>query len=136
MAASSAKASAFARGSAARPVLPPRIRASRPASAARLAPKAKYGQENQYFDLDDLENTLGSWDMYGQEDEKRYPALQAEFFERAGTSLTRREALRAVLFLGGGASILVWGAKGSKDVTLPIQKGPKRGGEKGPRGKI
>jgi hypothetical protein len=41
--------------------------------------------------------------------------------------------------LGGAAgvlSILTWGAKGSKDVKLPITVGPLGGGEKGPRGKI
>ena len=38
--------------------------------------------------------------------------------------------------VGGAASILLWGAKGSKDVALPITQGPKKGGEKGPRGKI
>lgn len=42
--------------------------------------------------------------------------------------------------VGGNAagilSILTWGAKGSKDVALPITVGPKGGGEKGPRGKI
>jgi hypothetical protein len=38
--------------------------------------------------------------------------------------------------VGGAGSILLWGAKGSKDVALPIQQGPKKGGEKGPRGKI
>ena len=37
---------------------------------------------------------------------------------------------------GGAASILLWGAKGSKDVALPITQGPKKGGEKGPRGRL
>ena len=37
---------------------------------------------------------------------------------------------------GGAASILLWGAKGTKDVALPITVGPKKGGEKGPRGKL
>lgn len=52
-------------------------------------------------------------------------------------------ALLACLLLrgvcGGAAgllSILTWGAKGSKDVALPITVGPLGGGEKGPRGKI
>ena len=31
----------------------------------------------QFFDLNDLENTIGSWDMYGQEDKNRYNSLQA-----------------------------------------------------------
>ena len=136
MALSSAKVSTFARGTVVKTAPLQRVRGSHHRSAPRVVPKAKYGQENQYFDLNDLENTLGSWDMYGEEDEKRYPGLQNEFFERAGSSLTRREALRAVLFLGGGASIVLWGAVGAKDVSLPINKGPKTSGEKGPRGKI
>ncbi|CAL8464043.1 g3578 [Coccomyxa elongata] len=98
--------------------------------------QAKYGSDSEYFDLDDLEDTTGSWELYGQEDEKRYPSLQAEFFNRAAAPLTRRESLLAFTFVGGAASILLWGAKGSKDVALPIQQGPKKGGEKGPRGKI
>lgn len=43
----------------------------------------------------DLENTAGSWDLYGQQDERRYPGLQAEFFERAAGPLTRRESVYA-----------------------------------------
>eukprot|EP00951_Prasinocladus_malaysianus_P008598 scaffold62491_cov39-Prasinocladus_malaysianus.AAC.1 len=34
----------------------------------------------------------------------------------------------------GGASILVWGAKGSKDASLPINKGPSKPADVGPRG--
>lgn len=130
--------------------------------------------------VQDLEDTTGSWELYGQEDEKRYPSLQAEFFNRAAAPLTRRESLLAFTFVGahlprladagglillltspdvwhrrsvcgqcistadchhvmpagGTASLLLWGAKGTKDVALPIQQGPKKGGEKGPRGKI
>ncbi|CAK0786231.1 hypothetical protein CVIRNUC_009444 [Coccomyxa viridis] len=97
---------------------------------------AKYGSDSEYFDLDDLEDTTGSWELYGQEDEKRYPSMQAEFFNRAAAPLTRRESILAFTFVGGAASILLWGAKGSKDVALPITQGPKKGGEKGPRGKI
>jgi hypothetical protein len=29
----------------------------------RVAVQAKYGEESRFFDLKDLENTLGSWDM-------------------------------------------------------------------------
>jgi hypothetical protein len=49
--------------------------------------------------MQDLENTTGSWEMYGQDSDKRYPTLQNEFFERAGDALSRREALRGVLAL-------------------------------------
>ena len=48
----------------------------------------------------DLENTVGSWDMYGVEESKRYPGLQAEFFERAAAPLTRRESI--VSFIAAG----------------------------------
>lgn len=48
----------------------------------------------------DLENTVGAWDMYGQEDSKRYPDMQNEFFERAAGSLASRTAMMRFLFLG------------------------------------
>lgn len=47
----------------------------------------------------DLENTTGSWDMYGQEDKKRYPDLQNKFFSQSAEFLTRREALRGFIAL-------------------------------------
>jgi len=84
--------------------------------------------------MQDLENTIGSWDMYGQEDKSRYNSLQSEFFERAAGGLTRREYLQGLVALGG-VGILVWGAKGSKALDLPITKGPQKSGEAGPRGK-
>eukprot|EP01024_Parvocaulis_polyphysoides_P051218 TRINITY_DN5032_c1_g1_i7.p2 TRINITY_DN5032_c1_g1~~TRINITY_DN5032_c1_g1_i7.p2 ORF type:complete len:130 (+),score=23.65 TRINITY_DN5032_c1_g1_i7:253-642(+) len=95
---------------------------------------AKYGEEGKYFDLKDMENTVGSWDMYGQEDPKRYPSLQADFFERAGSTLARREAVFGFLAISGAAALLVWGGKGSKDAELPIIKGPQTSGETGKGG--
>ncbi len=50
--------------------------------------------------MQDLENTTGSWDMYGQDSDKRYPGVQNEFFTRAGDVLKRREALRGFVALG------------------------------------
>jgi photosystem I subunit VI len=50
--------------------------------------------------LQDLENTVGSWEMYGVEDSKRYPDIQSEFFERAAGPLTRRESVFSFLALG------------------------------------
>lgn len=85
--------------------------------------------------LQDIDNTIGSWDMYGQEDKARYNGLQSEFFERAAGGLTRREYLQGLAALGG-AAILVWGAKGSKLVNLPITKGPQKPSEPGPRGRL
>ena len=49
--------------------------------------------------LQDLENTTGSWDMYGVDEKKRYPALQETFFMNATDILTRREALRGFVAL-------------------------------------
>ncbi len=55
--------------------------------------------------LQDLENTVGSWDMYGQDAKARYNGLQSEFFERAAGGLTRREYLLAVVGLGEWAEM-------------------------------
>lgn len=45
--------------------------------------------------LQDLENTIGSWELYGHEEKARYPSIQGEFFQRAAAGLTRREYLLA-----------------------------------------
>jgi hypothetical protein len=37
--------------------------------------------------------------MYGQDDAKRYPSMQNEFFNNAGDILKRREALRGFVAL-------------------------------------
>ena len=63
-------------------------------------PQAKYGDESVYFDLNDVENTAGAWDMYGVDSSKRYPDQQAEFFERAANGLARREAMLGFLAIG------------------------------------
>merc|ERR1711904_638826 len=86
--------------------------------------QAKYGDDGKYFDLDDIENTAGSWDMYGLDEGVKHPVSQAEFFERATFGLQRREALLGFIALGGGSSLLVWGGLGSKQAGLPITKGP------------
>ena len=74
--------------------------------------------------MQDLENTSGSWDMYGLEEGVKYPVSQEEFFKRASFGLARREALLGFIALGGGGAILTWGLKGSADAELPITKGP------------
>jgi photosystem I subunit VI len=83
-----------------------------------------------------MSNTTGAWDMYGQDSDRRYPALQAEFFNRAGAALSRREALLGFVSLSGIGAVLVWGAKGSKDANLPITKGPQTSGENGKGGSV
>ncbi|KAK3289753.1 hypothetical protein CYMTET_2820 [Cymbomonas tetramitiformis] len=131
MTASACSSSAFLSGTKVAGKAPKR--ASKP---CRAAPIAKYGDESVYFDLDDLEATAGNWDMYGVDSTKRYPDQQSEFFERAAEPLNRREAMLAFLAIGGTGSILVWGAKGSKDGLLPITKGPQEPSPLGPRGKL
>jgi len=84
----------------------------------------------------DLENTAGSWDMYGQADGARYPGLQAEFFERAAAPVVRREALLGLLGLAFPSAVVAWGIKGAKDVKLPITVGPQKPAALGPRDKL
>jgi photosystem I subunit 6 len=74
--------------------------------------------------------------MYGQKDDKRYPGMQAKFFENAAAGLSRREAMLGFLVGTGGGSILLWGGKGSEISALPITKGPSKPADVGPRGKI
>ena len=40
------------------------------------APRAKYGDESVYFDLKDLGNTTGAWDLYGSDSLSPYNGLQ------------------------------------------------------------
>merc|ERR1711916_332870 len=68
----------------------------------RTVTSAKYGEEGKYFDLNDIENTSGSWVMYGLEEGVKYPVSQEEFFKRASFGLARREALLGFIALGGG----------------------------------
>lgn len=98
--------------------------------------QAKYGKDSVYLDLDDMDSTTGNWDMYGMDDQKRYPEPQAAFFDRAADGLSRREAMYAFLGVFGGAGIVTWGALGSKQAKLPITVGPQEPPAKGPGGKI
>merc|ERR1711904_274185 len=97
---------------------------------------SKYGDEAIYFDLDDMANTIGNWDLYGQDDSKRYPSLQADFFNRAGQALNRRAAMLAFCTISGSIAIVGWGLKGSKDAKLPITTGPQKTPQVGPRGRL
>jgi len=74
--------------------------------------------------------------MYGVTDERRYPGLQAEFFQRAAAPVARREAILAFLGLAGPVGIVAWGAKGAAVVKLPITLGPQKPAALGPRDKI
>jgi hypothetical protein len=74
--------------------------------------------------------------MYGVSDERRYPGLQAEFFERAAAPIARREAILAFLGLAGPAGVVLWGAKGAAGVKLPITVGPQAPPTLGPRDRL
>ncbi|CAG9465221.1 unnamed protein product [Pedinophyceae sp. YPF-701] len=111
----------------------PRARAQ---ARASVRVQAKYGENGKYFDSNDIENTVGAWDMYGKEDSQRYNDLQSKFFTQASTGLSRRESMLAFVTMFGTGSLLLWGAKGAKDAELPITKGPQKPAAKGPRGKI
>lgn len=104
-------------------------KAQRPRVAARRSVQvnAKYGESSKYFDLQDLENTTASWDLYGVDDPKRYPELQSKFFKQAADIISRREALNAFVAAAGFGAIVAFGYKGSKDADLPIVNGPREG---------
>merc|ERR1711988_705482 len=122
----------------------------RPTRAKAVRPSAKYGDESVYFDLDDLENTAGSWAMYGDDADagRRYPDAQNEFFERANEPFSRRESMLSFLAAGGCGSLLVWGGKATRDIcggekglktcqgSLAIMNGPQQTPPLGPRGKL
>jgi hypothetical protein len=39
---------------------------------------AKYGEKSVYFDLGDISNTTGKWDLYGNDEPNRYNGLQVD----------------------------------------------------------
>jgi hypothetical protein len=40
---------------------------------------AKYGDKSVYFDLEDIGNTTGQWDLYGSDAPSPYNPLQVRF---------------------------------------------------------
>ena len=58
-----------------------------------------------WLNAQDLEDTTGSWELYGTDDNRRYPSLQNEFFERAAAPLTRRESALAFIFTSACAGL-------------------------------
>ncbi|XP_039121484.1 photosystem I reaction center subunit VI, chloroplastic-like [Dioscorea cayenensis subsp. rotundata] len=96
---------------------------------------AKYGEKSVYFDLDDIGNTTGQWDVYGSDAPSPYNPLQSKFFETFAAPFTKRGLLLKFLILGGGFTIGYFGATVSGDI-LPIKKGPQLPPQPGPRGKI
>ena len=105
-------------------------------SRARAAPVvAKYGEKSIYFDLEDLGNTTGQWDLYGSDAPSPYNSLQSKFFETFAAPFTKRGLLLKFLILGGGSLLAYVSATTSPDY-LPIKKGPQLPPKPGPRGKI
>ncbi|CAL9204078.1 photosystem I reaction center subunit VI, chloroplastic-like isoform X1 [Musa acuminata AAA Group] len=108
-----------------------RTNLSRPGAAV----VAKYGEKSVYFDLEDIGNTTGQWDLYGSDAPSPYNPLQSKFFETFVAPFTKRGLLLKFLLLGGGFSIAYLGSTASGDI-LPIKKGPQLPPTPGPRGKI
>ncbi|OMO54065.1 Photosystem I PsaH, reaction centre subunit VI [Corchorus capsularis] len=98
-------------------------------------PQTKYGDKSVYFDLEDLGNTTGQWDLYGSDAPSPYNSLQSKFFETFAAPFTKRGLLLKFLILGGGSLGLYLSATASDDL-LPIKKGPQLPPKPGPRGKI
>ncbi|GLU14496.1 hypothetical protein SLE2022_310610 [Rubroshorea leprosula] len=96
---------------------------------------AKYGDKSVYFNLEDLGNTTGQWDLYGSDAPSPYNSLQSKFFETFAAPFTKRGLLLKFLILGGG-SLLVYISATASDDLLPIKKGPQLPPKLGPRGKI
>nr|CAD1823742.1 unnamed protein product [Ananas comosus var. bracteatus] len=96
---------------------------------------AKYGEKSIYFDLEDLGNTTGQWDLYGSDAPSPYNPLQSKFFETFVAPFTKRGLLLKFLILGGGSLLAYVSSTASGDI-LPIKKGPQLPPQKGPRDKI
>ncbi|KAF5739153.1 photosystem I reaction center subunit VI chloroplastic-like [Tripterygium wilfordii] len=96
---------------------------------------AKYGDKSVYFDLEDLGNTTGQWDLYGSDAPSPYNPLQSKFFETFAAPFTKRGLLLKFLILGGG-SLLTYISATAPDDVLPIKRGPQEKPKLGPRGKI
>ena len=103
--------------------------------AAIVAVVAKYGDKSVYFDLEDLGNTTGEWDVYGSDAPSPYNPLQSKFFETFAAPFTKRGLLLKFLILGGGSTLAYFSSTATGDV-LPIVKGPQQKPKLGPRGKI
>lgn len=118
-------------------VAPPRV--STPATSRRKraggVAVAKYGEKSIYFDLEDISNTTGAWDLYGSDTPSPYNSLQSKFFETFAKPFTKRGLLLKFLLLAGGGGLAYAGANATGDI-LPIVRGPQQAPTLGPRGKI
>ncbi|CAM8990066.1 unnamed protein product [Rhodiola kirilowii] len=96
---------------------------------------AKYGDKSIYFDLEDIGNKTGQWDLYGSDAPSPYNPLQSKFFETFAAPFTKRGLLLKFLILGGGSTLAYLSSTASGDI-LPIKKGPQLPPKLSPRGKI
>nr|AEY84984.1 photosystem I reaction centre subunit VI [Wolffia australiana] len=115
-------------------VKPGRRSVSRP-NLRHGAVVAKYGDKSVYFDLNDIPNSTGQWDLYGSDAPSPYNPLQSKFFETFAAPFTKRGLLLKFLILGGGFTIAYSSSTVSGDL-LPIKKGPQLPPKLGPRDKI
>ncbi|KAL1810861.1 hypothetical protein DCAR_0622959 [Daucus carota subsp. sativus] len=113
----------------------PSCQTFKPISYKSGAVVAKYGDKSVYFDLEDLGNTTGQWDLYGSDAPSPYPPIQSKFFETFAAPFTKRGLLLKFLILGGGSTLAYVSSTATGDV-LPIKKGPQLPPKLGPRGKI
>ncbi|GAV64463.1 PSI_PsaH domain-containing protein [Cephalotus follicularis] len=113
----------------------PSCQSLKPKSFKAGAVVAKYGDKSVYFDLEDLGNTTGQWDLYGSDAPSPYNSLQSKFFETFAAPFTKRGLLLKFLILGGGSIIAYLSVTASDDI-LPIKKGPQLPPKLGPRDKL
>ncbi|KAK4482038.1 hypothetical protein RD792_012960 [Penstemon davidsonii] len=107
----------------------------KPTNYRACAVVAKYGDKSVYFDLEDIGNTTGQWDLYGSDAPSPYNPLQSKFFETFAAPFTKRGLLLKFLILGGGSTLAYVSSQATGDV-LPIVKGPQLPPKLGPRGRI
>ncbi|KAI4331442.1 hypothetical protein MLD38_029629 [Melastoma candidum] len=77
---------------------------------------AKYGDKSVYFDLEDIGNTTGQWDVYGSDAPSPYNSFQSKFFETFAAPFTKRGLLLKFLILGGGSTLAYFSATASGDI--------------------
>ncbi|KAF3793960.1 Photosystem I reaction center subunit VI-2 [Nymphaea thermarum] len=139
---------------------------SRQQRSGSLRTVAKYGEKSVYFDLDDLGNTTGSWDLYGSDAPSPYNPLQASLFYLALSHVAlkiencfgggliycfghmqskffetfaapfTKRGLLLKFLILGGGSSLAYLSSTATGDILPIKKGPQLPPKLGPRGKI
>ncbi|CAN6991252.1 unnamed protein product [Brassica rapa subsp. trilocularis] len=107
----------------------------KPKSVRSGAVVANNRDKSVYFDLEDLGNTTGQWDLYGSDAPSPYNPLQSKFFETFAAPFTKRGLLLKFLILGGGSLLTYVSASSTGDV-LPIKRGPQEKPKLGPRGKL